>query len=483
MDGQVLGVGSFGTVTKGTLRGNQVAVKVIKAERLSKSETALQNFREECALMSKLRHPNVLLMMGVTTIATDDGEDFVMVTEYMPRGSIFSLLHVDQKKKVPFKVRMNFAKGTALGMNWLHKQNPPVVHLDLKSQNILVDQAWVAKVADFGLSRVKGSTTGGMVGSPGYMAPEILSEKPYTTKSDVYSFGIVLWELLSQEIPYNDIDFRSIDEIYSLVVVNEQRPKIPDKTPAQLERLIRSCWATNPDERPSFQTILESHDLDNVILDAIIDNPANKDAKTFWKLNFSTSEEIHEVVSWNKFIKALVKYCNLDLEPGVPLENQLLIKAVKLVLVGNQGVVTLEKFAKNLEWFGPLTTDSTFVEHILDIISIKGFYGDISTKDAERLMAGKKPGRYIVRFSGQQPGYYTVTSMSSEKTLRHYRIKHRAGLGYVLGNQEHKTLPALIKHHRRDMFLKAALKGSKYEQMKIEHEENMESAYQEFICT
>ena len=125
--------------------------------------------------------------------------------------------------------RMQFARDAALGMNWLHRSNPQILHLDLKSGNLLVDQYGTVKVCDFGLSQIRTSQGGGnfatwfiiifffaslflkqsffplrkgsgAVGTPLWMAPEILLDKPYDEKADIYSFGITLWELYVQKV-------------------------------------------------------------------------------------------------------------------------------------------------------------------------------------------------------------------------------------------------------------------------------------------
>jgi len=164
------------------------------------------------------------------------------------------------------------------------------------------------------------------------------------------------------------------------------------------------------------------------------------------------------------------------------LDDQLEVKALKLVLVeGRDDLVTIEKFSKVLEWFGPFTKDRKFADHVTDTIRIPGFYGDLSSKEAEQAMAGKKPGSYMIRFSSQQPGFYTITSMGDDNSLKHYRIKHKAGLGFVLGDKEYPTLAALIKTHRRDLFLKRALKDSKFATLIIAHETDVGGAYSELV--
>eukprot|EP01087_Luapelamoeba_hula_P010598 TRINITY_DN2811_c0_g1_i2.p1 TRINITY_DN2811_c0_g1~~TRINITY_DN2811_c0_g1_i2.p1 ORF type:complete len:711 (-),score=170.90 TRINITY_DN2811_c0_g1_i2:53-2185(-) len=484
-DSEVLGKGTFGMVRKGVLRSKPVAVKTIEPRWTSLEEvnSVIEDFKHEVAVMSKLMHPNVLLLMGVSIENTGLETKLHMVTELMPRGSCFDLIHpTDPKKKIVFKQRMKFAKDIALGMNWLHLSTPPILHLDLKPQNVLVDKNWVVKVADFGLSKVKQKDKSqGTTGSPIYMAPEVLSDKPYDEKADVYSFGILLWELLTGGIPYQEEGFKNLDQIFAHVVMEGKRPTLPPPTPPALADLIKKCWSADPSSRPSFAEVLNSHVLDDVIIEAII-SPPNSAARAFWKENFTTPEEIFEVVSWKKFINAMVRWCQIEFSTPSPVDDQLEVKLFKAVLIDNkEEVVTIERFSKILEWLGPFTTDRKFLDCMSEIIRIPGFFGDITTKDAETTMAGKKPGNYIIRFSSQQPGFYTITCMGEDNSLKHYRIKHKAGLGFVLGDSEYPDLLTLIKTNRKDLYLKRAVKESRFASMVVAHDARINSAYSELM--
>jgi serine/threonine protein kinase len=113
----------------------------------------------------------------------------------MSRGSVHDLLHPKTGQcKLSYVRKFSIAKQTAQGMNWLHQIEPAFLHLDLKPHNLLVDENWVVKVSDFGLSRMKNgesTTVEGLVGSPMYMSPEMMLGKPATTKSDVYRYSTI----------------------------------------------------------------------------------------------------------------------------------------------------------------------------------------------------------------------------------------------------------------------------------------------------
>ncbi|GMH31601.1 hypothetical protein Nepgr_033445 [Nepenthes gracilis] len=149
--GERIGLGSYGEVYHGDWRGTEVAVKrFLDQDFYGRS---LAEFGSEVCIMKRLRHPNVVLFMGAVT----HPPNLSIVTEFLPRGSLYRLIHrpnnqLDERK------RLRMALDAARGMNYLHNCSPVIVHRDLKSPNLLVDRNWVVKVCDFGLSRMKHST-------------------------------------------------------------------------------------------------------------------------------------------------------------------------------------------------------------------------------------------------------------------------------------------------------------------------------------
>ncbi|KAG5237112.1 dual specificity protein kinase splA [Salix suchowensis] len=244
-----IGQGSCGTVYHALWYGSDVAVKVFRQEY---SEDIILAFKQEVSLMKRLRHPNVLLFMGAVT----SPQRLCIVTEFLPRGSLFRLLQRNTTK-LDLRRRAHMALDIARGMNYLHHYNPPIIHRDLKSSNLLVDKNWTVKVGDFGLSRLKHETyltTKTGKGTPQWMAPEVLRNEPSDEKSDVYSYGVILWELATEKIPWDNLN--SMQVIGAVGYMNQQL-EIPKDVDPQWASIIGSCWHSDPQCRPTFQELLE----------------------------------------------------------------------------------------------------------------------------------------------------------------------------------------------------------------------------------
>ncbi|TYH23593.1 hypothetical protein ES288_A03G025900v1 [Gossypium darwinii] len=247
--GEEVGQGSYAVVYRGIWNGSDVAVKVYFAGEYK--ESTLLDYKKEIDIMRKLRHPNVLLFMG----AVYSQERLAIVTEFLPRGSLFKALHKNNQA-LDVKRRMRMALDVARGMNYLHHRNPPIVHRDLKSSNLLVDRNWNVKVGDFGLSRWKNGTfltTKSGRGTPQWMAPEVLRNEPSNEKSDVFSFGVILWELMTVSSPWNNLNSL---QVVGVVGFMDRRLELPEGLDPQIESIISDCWQSNPENRPSFEDII-----------------------------------------------------------------------------------------------------------------------------------------------------------------------------------------------------------------------------------
>ncbi|KAL8039661.1 hypothetical protein ABFX02_10G050500 [Erythranthe guttata] len=248
-----IGAGSFGTVHRAEWNGSDVAVKILMEQDFHPER--FNEFLREVTIMKKLRHPNIVLFMGAVT----ERPNLSIVTEYLSRGSLFRLLHnLGAREALDEKRRLSMAYDVAKGMNYLHKRNPPVVHRDLKSPNLLVDRKYTVKVCDFGLSRFKANTflsSKSAAGTPEWMAPEVLRDEPSNEKSDVYSFGVILWELATLQQPWGNLN---PPQVVAAVGFKGKRLEIPRDVNPQVAELIEACWTDEPWKRPSFSSIMES---------------------------------------------------------------------------------------------------------------------------------------------------------------------------------------------------------------------------------
>ncbi|CAM8921386.1 unnamed protein product [Rhodiola kirilowii] len=202
--------------------------------------------------MKRLRHPNVLLFMGAIT----SGQHLCIVTEYLPRGSIFNLLKKNASK-LDWRRRVSIAMDIARGMNYLHHCKPPIIHRDLKSSNLLVDRNWTVKVGDFGLSRLKLETylkTKSGKGTPQWMAPEVIRNEPSNEKSDVYSYGVILWELATDKVPWESLNAM---QVIAAVGFMDRQLEIPKDVDPEWVSIIQSCWNSDLKSRPTFLELLE----------------------------------------------------------------------------------------------------------------------------------------------------------------------------------------------------------------------------------
>ncbi|KAG5175500.1 kinase-like domain-containing protein [Tribonema minus] len=245
----VIGSGAFATVFRAIYRKRDVAVKKLMGGGGGPMEKTLRDFKTEAALLSRLRHRNIIAPIGATA------DPVTIVMEYCSRGNLMMLLN-DTAIDLPWPRRLRMCVDVAAGMRYLHTQNPVIIHRDLKSLNVLVDDNWVSKVTDFGLSRFKATSESekmtGQAGTYHWMSPEVINSQHYTEKADVFSFGIIMWEVYTRSIPY---DGMQPVQVVAAVLGRRERPRIPATCPPILAALIQQCWSHDPAVRPAFDEI------------------------------------------------------------------------------------------------------------------------------------------------------------------------------------------------------------------------------------
>lgn len=267
----VLGLGGFGTVYKGTLRNGMVHVAIKMSNAISK--TGKKQLLNEIAILSKTNHPNLVKLFGCCI----ETEVPILVYEYIPNGNLFEHLHrLRFGVNLNWKKRLQIATEAAEAIAYLHfAAQPPIYHRDVKSGNILLDNTFSVKVADFGISRLtnpeKTHVSTAVQGTPGYLDPEYFHSYHLTDKSDVYSFGVVLLELITSQKP---LDYTRGDEhslaAYALPIIREGNldlivdPQLKESmeefqesipTIQRVAQVAINCLADKRKDRPTMKTV------------------------------------------------------------------------------------------------------------------------------------------------------------------------------------------------------------------------------------
>uniref|UniRef100_A0A8D0EAZ9 Mitogen-activated protein kinase kinase kinase n=1 Tax=Salvator merianae TaxID=96440 RepID=A0A8D0EAZ9_SALMN len=238
---QWLGSGAQGAVFLGKFRSEEVAIKKVREQ----SETDIKHLR-------KLKHPNIIAFKGVCTQAPC----YCIIMEYCAHGQLYEVLRAG--RKITPRLLVDWSTGIASGMNYLHLHK--IIHRDLKSPNVLVTHNDTVKISDFGTSKELSdkSTKMSFAGTVAWMAPEVIRNEPVSEKVDIWSFGVVLWELLTGEIPYKDVDSSAI--IWG-VGSNSLHLPVPSTCPDGFKILMKQTWQSKPRNRPSFRQILMHLDI------------------------------------------------------------------------------------------------------------------------------------------------------------------------------------------------------------------------------
>ncbi|KAL3809007.1 hypothetical protein ACHAXA_000287 [Cyclostephanos tholiformis] len=297
---ELIGSGAFGDVYKCRWRGILVAAKCIKASKIQQKwllknrpsdfaliperrleeteitdeekEIALDDFRKEIQIMRRLRHPNIVMMLGYSHY-----EDLDMMILEICRCSLHDVFRANSvtNSQIPKRTQLVYAQQLAKGMNYLHKSRPPIIHRDLRPSNLLIDANGALKIADFYLAKIRpdpeqreADASSFMIetsfeGVYRYMAPEVFRCEKYTESVDVYSFSMILYHMLMGRPPWAGLS--ELDAI-TKAAIDGERPLIPRSVDERLCTLLKRCWDENPRTRPSFEEIvsclsLYSHDV------------------------------------------------------------------------------------------------------------------------------------------------------------------------------------------------------------------------------
>ncbi|PWA38984.1 protein kinase-like domain-containing protein [Artemisia annua] len=249
--GPAFAQGAFGKLYKGTYNGEDVAIKLLEKPEndLDRAQLMEQQFQQEVMMLARLKHPNIVRFIG----ACRKPMVWCIITEYAKGGSVRQFLTKRQNRSVPLKLAVKQALDVARGMEYVHGLG--LIHRDLKSDNLLISADKSIKIADFGVARIEVQTEGMTpeTGTYRWMAPEMIQHRPYTQKVDVYSFGIVLWELITGMLPFQNMT--AVQAAFA-VVNKGVRPTIPHDCLPVLGEIMTRCWDGNSDVRPPFTEVV-----------------------------------------------------------------------------------------------------------------------------------------------------------------------------------------------------------------------------------
>jgi len=257
--GELLGSGGFGAVYKGRLRNEDVAVKRLHVGDGGQfTSVQLAEFRREVANLQLLRHPSLVRFVGVAL----EAPVMCIVTEFAAGGSLYALLHT-QRLPLTEMQRRRLLLQMAEGVAFLHSRQPPCVHRDLKSPNVVLDADLNAKLCDFGLTESMDRThisrrdTEG--GSPRYMAPEVFDARSkLTEKLDIWGLGCLAVEVLTNRIPHDDCS--TIQQVAAKLLIRNVGPFEDDWAEGlrpEVQQLVNSCFVRNSAGRPTAAAIVE----------------------------------------------------------------------------------------------------------------------------------------------------------------------------------------------------------------------------------
>lgn len=321
---RIIGEGTFGRVWSARFNSSSVAVKefvfaqAAVAGKSAHQDEIIEEIIGEAGMMAILRHPNVLQLFGCSLTA----QAIWIVCELCSLGSLRQLLD-DDERELPMQFRLKIALQVAEGMMYLHNQDPPIIHRDLKSHNIMVHETFtettnnseeerlleqrmsenaknailpyrfdqtgrmgkmsseatvVAKIGDWGSARATLSGSRTMthgVGTACWLAPEVILHARSSKHSDVYSYGIILWELATREEVYAGLEST---QIIASVANDNLRPTVPENNP--LGPLMVKCWCENPTERLTFKDIVKELNqlINNLETGSEVENVENQEA-------------------------------------------------------------------------------------------------------------------------------------------------------------------------------------------------------------
>ena len=258
-----LGSGSFGNVylVKHKKTKAEYAIKAIDKRNKTNQEEK-PYFRREVEVMYKIHHPNVVKLFG----HFEDNNYCYFIMEYISKGNVYNLLPTDKKKRLSTKVCASIIKDVISAVYFLHNMKPPIIHRDIKPENVLLSEGLRAKLTDFGWSNYiqENEKRKTVCGTPIYLSPEILLEKEHNEAVDIWCIGVLLFELVTADVPFQGDDIDTLKE-------NILKLKIawPKDINTDAKNLIMKILKLDPKQRLSLEDMLKHPFITKYYPDAI----------------------------------------------------------------------------------------------------------------------------------------------------------------------------------------------------------------------
>jgi serine/threonine protein kinase len=416
----------------------------------------------------------VVVRRRSSSIATIQGNctsrPYMIVTELM-KQSVETLLFGDNAQSLSLIARLRLARDAALGMLWLHRSKPAIVHRDLKLSNLLVDEHLNCKVADFGLSQFKPfgeqfylQDLGSGQGTIWTLAPEVMRREPFNDRADVYSFAVCLWELVTLGEPYADFQF--VSQLIDAVAVRHVRPPIPPETNTRLGELIAASWAPAARDRPDFAVVIKA--IEQATIEIAIDDAVGR---MLWAARFATDVAVTPV---DLFLTPLLAVLRWPVAPPMVREIEVAVQCVRLLLTDdeNKSRVTIERFGSFCAFFGPLKGpwvpggDLELLSRLLTLCSRNWYHGEISSSECVRRLTGRAAGTFLVRNSSSARGAFAVSKQTPQGIV-HLRVTRGTDPLTVQTTANSATFTAtnvvlLVEQHAVELGLVFACPGSQF---------------------